>query len=118
MLTLLGLSSPDELANNISEQVGISMEEAQSITDDVVELIFNPIQEQLVNNIGEEKNIVDDVTVANKQSEKTVVSEQQGRQRDYSELQKIVQSPINPEAYIPKAKPKYKDDDPYLEPIE
>lgn len=47
ILTLFGITDPDELVDNIQKHVGLSREEAVAINNDAVEIIFEPIRKKL-----------------------------------------------------------------------
>lgn len=47
MLTVLGLSEPDALVENITKEVVIARERAQEIVDDIATTVFKPIREEL-----------------------------------------------------------------------
>ncbi len=103
MMALLGLTEPNELAQNISREVGLPMEKALEITDSVVKIVFNPIQEQLHASLGESKSTLESID----SSQSTI------------DISKFSPAPTEPDIYKPKSDKKYADDnDPYHEAIE
>ncbi|MFM2414710.1 MAG: hypothetical protein RI911_403 [Candidatus Parcubacteria bacterium] len=52
---LFGITAPEDLPNNIVSHVGLSKEEAVTINNDAVEIIFEPIRKQLQDTIAAEK---------------------------------------------------------------
>lgn len=47
MMTVLGISSPETLVDDVVQEVGIDKTQAQTIVDDVAVTIFKPIREEL-----------------------------------------------------------------------
>ncbi len=99
MMTLLGISEPEKLAENIATEVGIGIEQAQKIADDVGQIVFSPIQTELRNNVGEPQNIVE-------------------KSRKPIDISKFIGASTNPTSYTPKAKAQKQSTDPYQEPVE
>lgn len=52
MLTVLGISPPEELVNEIVSATGISAEIAVGLVEDVAETVFRPIREELERELG------------------------------------------------------------------
>jgi hypothetical protein len=51
MLTLLGISDPEDMAENIAKEVNVSKEVAEALVNDIAREIFTPIRELLQENL-------------------------------------------------------------------
>ena len=111
MLALLGITNAADLPHAIQEQVGIPLEQAQEITDAVSRIVFDPIQEELKQEVGESKNILETADTTQPKYIK--------KQKQPIDISKFTTAPTDPTVYTPKTPKKYTDNhDPYLEPID
>ncbi len=105
MLALLGITEPQDLPENIVKDVGLTPEQANKITEAVIAIVFDPIQESLKEQVGEAQSTletIDDTTPA----------------KNPIDISKFSEAPTNPSTYTPKVNSTSKVDDPYHEPIE
>ncbi len=117
MMALLGITDVNDLPYAISEQVGIPLEQALQITNSVAEIIFDPIQNELKNSVGESRNILEQVD----ESEQMQTNQDPSNTKEKRpiDISKFIPAPIDPAVYKPKTPKKYADNnDPYHEPIE
>ena len=97
MMTLLGISEPEKLAENISNEVGISLDQAMAISNDVGEIVFTPIQNKLKKSVSDDQPIVE-------------------KAKGPIDINKFLGgASADPKSYTPKAQTKTVD--PYQEPI-
>jgi hypothetical protein len=59
LLILIGLEDPEFFATNVENEIGTSKNEAEKITEDVIQKIFTPINDVLVENIKKSKEVKD-----------------------------------------------------------
>jgi hypothetical protein len=52
MLTILGLSPPEELVNEIVKNTSLGKERAETIVDEIAETVFKPIREEMERELG------------------------------------------------------------------
>jgi hypothetical protein len=106
MMALLGLTDPNDLPRNISEQILIPIEQAREITDSVTKIVFDPIQEELQREIGESQSTLETIDTPQAPAEAIDIS-------------KFSPAHSEPSMYNPKTEKKYVDNnDPYHEAIE
>ncbi|MFH1366198.1 MAG: hypothetical protein ABIG99_02325 [Patescibacteria group bacterium] len=65
LLILIGLQDPDEYAQNVENNIGTSKAEAEKIADEVLQKIFTPINDILIENIKKSGVIKDTNTEQN-----------------------------------------------------
>mgnify|MGYP001346511750 CR=1 FL=1 len=56
MLTLLGITDPDDLTEQIAKKVGVEMTQAQLLVNDIADAVFTPIREKMQSNTASEKS--------------------------------------------------------------
>ncbi|OGI45827.1 hypothetical protein A2121_00710 [Candidatus Nomurabacteria bacterium GWB1_40_6] len=59
LLVLVGLEEPDSFAKNIEDEVGTSKGEADKITEEILQKIFIPINDILIENIKKSEKMKD-----------------------------------------------------------
>lgn len=62
LVVLVGLEDPDYYAQNIENEVGTSKDEADKITDEVIQKIFAPINDLLIENIKKSGKVMNSDT--------------------------------------------------------
>jgi len=65
LLILIGLEDPDFYATNVENNVGISKNEAEKISEEVIQKIFAPINDLLIENIKKSGKVVNSNTEQN-----------------------------------------------------
>ena len=107
MMALLGITEPEALPSNIVSHVGLSQEQAAKITEAVVSIVFDPIQERLKQGVGESQSTLE--SIDNAESNKT---------KRPIDISKFAGAATDPYVYTPPTKSTSTASDPYHEPIE
>jgi hypothetical protein len=106
MMALLGITEPEDLPSNIVKHVGLTQEQAAKITEAVVSIVFNPIQEQLKGRVGDSQSTLESIDTQSTKPKQPI------------DISKFTGAPTDPSAYTPPTKSVNNATDPYHEPIE
>ena len=123
MLTLLGLSEPEDLEKNIVQEIGLDETTATAIVNDASDVIFGPIREELERELehpeAKEKE-VSNVEQVRTQTLSASSAAPTTTQAPKPEMPRVMRAPIS-ETYkpkIPSTERKAADGDPYREPAQ
>ncbi|MCD5384656.1 MAG: hypothetical protein LRZ97_01945 [Candidatus Pacebacteria bacterium] len=102
MMALLGINEPQDLPSNIVSNVGLTKEQATKITEAVISIVFDPIQDELKSEVGKSKSALEAIDA-----------------REKIDISKFSKASVDPGTYAPTTKKTHRQiADPYLEPLE